>query len=82
MACPGPTLLLEGHSDVVTEGDPAGWTVDPFGAEIVDGRLYGRGSADMKAGVAAMLFAAHALAGAGPVPGPPASWPCSSTRRA
>jgi succinyl-diaminopimelate desuccinylase len=66
---PGPTLLLEGHSDVVTEGDPAGWTVDPFGAEIVDGRLYGRGSADMKAGVAAMLWAAHALASAGPFPG-------------
>ena len=40
---PGPTLLFEGHSDVVTEGDLSGWTVDPFGATIVDGRLYGRG---------------------------------------
>jgi succinyl-diaminopimelate desuccinylase len=66
---PGPTLLLEGHTDVVTEGDLAGWTVDPFGAEIRDGRLYGRGSADMKAGVAAMLFATRAVADAGPFPG-------------
>ena len=66
---PGPTLLFEGHSDVVTEGDPAGWSRDPFGGEIADGRLWGRGSADMKSGVAAMLFAAHALAAAGPFPG-------------
>src|ERR1700741_4898384 len=36
---PGPTLMFEGHTDVVTEGD--GWTVDPFGGEIVDGRLWG-----------------------------------------
>ena len=66
---PGPTLLFEGHSDVVTEGDLSGWTVDPFGATIVDGRLYGRGAADMKGGVAAMLFAARALAADGPFPG-------------
>jgi succinyl-diaminopimelate desuccinylase len=66
---PGPTLLLEGHTDVVSEGDPSRWSHDPFGAEIVDGRLYGRGSADMKSGVAAMLFAARALERAGPFPG-------------
>jgi len=66
---PGPTLLLEGHTDVVTEGDPEAWSHDPFGAEIVNGRLYGRGAADMKGGVAAMLHAAAALAGAGPFPG-------------
>jgi len=59
---PGRTLLFEGHTDVVTEGDPAAWTRDPFGAEIVAGRLYGRGSADMKSGVAAMLFAVAVLA--------------------
>src|SRR4051794_28878630 len=64
---PGPTLMFEGHTDVVTEGD--GWTVDPFGAEIVDGKMYGRGSADMKAGLAAMLFATHALQQRGPFPG-------------
>ena len=59
---PGPTLLFEGHLDVVTEGDPEKWTYDPFGAEIVDGLLYGRGSADMKAGVAAMMWAAQEVA--------------------
>ena len=63
----GPTLMFEGHTDVVTEGD--GWSVDPFGAEIVDGRLYGRGSADMKGGLAAAMFATAALAGRGPFPG-------------
>jgi succinyl-diaminopimelate desuccinylase len=66
---PGPTLMFEGHTDVVTEGDPGTWTVDPFGAEIVDGRLYGRGSADMKSGVAAMMFAAKEVADAGPFAG-------------
>lgn len=59
---PGLTLMFEGHTDVVTEGDRAAWTRDPFGGEIVAGRLYGRGSADMKSGVAAMLFAAAAVA--------------------
>jgi succinyl-diaminopimelate desuccinylase len=58
---PGRTLLLEGHTDVVTPGDVSAWSHDPFGAEVVDGRLYGRGAADMKGGVAAMLFAADAL---------------------
>ena len=47
---PGPTLMFEGHTDVVTEGDLASWSVDPFGAELRDGRDRGRGSADMKCG--------------------------------
>ncbi|HEX9889564.1 MAG TPA: M20 family metallopeptidase [Nitriliruptorales bacterium] len=68
-ASPGPTLLFEGHTDVVTEGDPQAWSHPPFGGEIVDGRLYGRGSADMKSGVAAMLYATAAVAQAGPFPG-------------
>jgi succinyl-diaminopimelate desuccinylase len=59
------TLMFEGHTDVVTEGDRSRWSVDPFGAEIVaadDGeRLYGRGSADMKAGVAAALVALETI---------------------
>jgi len=63
----GPTLMFEGHTDVVTEGD--GWTVDPFGGEVRNGRLWGRGAADMKGGLAAMLFATHALASRGPFPG-------------
>jgi len=65
----GRTLAFEGHTDVVTEGDPDRWSVDPFGGEIRDGRLYGRGSADMKSGVAAMLYGVRALQLAGPFPG-------------
>jgi len=64
---PGPTLMFEGHTDVVTEGD--GWTVDPFGGEVRDGRLWGRGSADMKGGLAAMLYATDALVRRGSFPG-------------
>ena len=56
-----PTLLLEGHTDVVTEGDPAAWTHPPFSAELVDGRIYGRGAADMKSGLAAAMIAAAAI---------------------
>ncbi|MBB6352180.1 succinyl-diaminopimelate desuccinylase [Nonomuraea muscovyensis] len=65
----GPTLMFEGHTDVVTEGDLSEWTVDPFGGEIRDGRLWGRGSADMKSGLAAALYATRALQLAGPFPG-------------
>src|SRR5205823_4931317 len=57
----GPSLLLEGHTDVVTEGDPREWTHPPFGAELVDGRIYGRGAADMKGGLAAAMIAAAAV---------------------
>ncbi|OHD71150.1 MAG: hypothetical protein A2177_09675 [Spirochaetes bacterium RBG_13_68_11] len=62
---PGPCLMLEGHTDVVSEGARERWTRDPFGAEIVDGRLYGRGSCDMKAGVAVALLTAKVLVKAG-----------------
>jgi succinyl-diaminopimelate desuccinylase len=55
------TLMFEGHSDVVTEGDAADWSYPPFGADIVEGRLYGRGSADMKGGVAAAIVATEAV---------------------
>lgn len=54
-----PTPTFTGHLDVVPLGSAA-WTRDPFGGEIVDGKLYGRGSCDMKAGVAAMIAAAIA----------------------
>jgi succinyl-diaminopimelate desuccinylase len=57
----GPTLLLEGHTDVVTEGDAREWTHPPFGGDVVDGRLYGRGSADMKGGLAAAMIAAAVI---------------------
>jgi succinyl-diaminopimelate desuccinylase len=62
---PARTLMFEGHVDVVTEGDPAGWSFDPYAGDIVAGQLRGRGSADMKSGVAAMLHAARAVQLAG-----------------
>ncbi|MGH3313213.1 MAG: M20 family metallopeptidase [Streptomyces sp.] len=65
----GPTLMFEGHTDVVTEGDAGDWSVDPYGAEIRDGRLWGRGAADMKSGLAAMIHGVRALQLAGPFPG-------------
>ena len=54
----GKTFGFNGHTDVVPVGDLAAWTVDPFGAEIRDGFMYGRGAADMKSGVAAFAAAA------------------------
>lgn len=61
----GPLLLLEGHTDVVTPGDPAAWSDEPFSGRVVGRRLYGRGAVDMKGGLTAMLFAARALQLAG-----------------
>src|SRR6478752_658563 len=55
-------VILSGHLDVVPPGDPATWTVDPWGGEIRDGALYGRGACDMKGGVTAILAAVRALA--------------------
>jgi succinyl-diaminopimelate desuccinylase len=60
-ASSGPTLLLEGHTDVVTEGDASLWRHPPFGGDLVEGRIYGRGSADMKSGLAAAMAAAAAI---------------------
>ena len=58
-----PAVHLNGHFDVVPAG--LGWTRDPFGGEVVDGRLYGRGACDMKSGLAAALFAVEAIRRAG-----------------
>ncbi len=52
------TLGFNGHTDVVPVGDDAAWSVDPFGGEIKDGMLWGRGATDMKSGVAAWVAAA------------------------
>ena len=52
------TFGFNGHTDVVPLGDEAAWTMPPFGAEIKDGYLYGRGATDMKSGVAAFAAAA------------------------
>jgi succinyl-diaminopimelate desuccinylase len=54
-----PLVHLNGHLDVVPAG--AGWTVDPFAGLVRDGRIYGRGACDMKAGIAAAVFAAEAI---------------------
>ena len=54
----GKTFGFNGHTDVVPVGDVADWTVDPFGAEVRDGFMYGRGATDMKSGVAAFAAAA------------------------
>ena len=53
---------FNGHTDVVPVGDAARWTVDPFGGEVREGQLWGRGAADMKSGVAASVAAAVAVA--------------------
>jgi acetylornithine deacetylase/succinyl-diaminopimelate desuccinylase len=62
-----PTLIINGHLDVVPVKADA-WTRDPFDPEVADGRLYGRGSADMKGGIAAAICALDALARAGRAP--------------
>ncbi|WP_202899297.1 M20 family metallopeptidase [Kordiimonas gwangyangensis] len=55
------SLLLGGHVDVVPEGNINKWTVDPYGGEIRDGRLFGRGALDMKGGLAACVMAVKAV---------------------
>ncbi len=61
----GPTLILNGHIDTVTAGDEQGWTHAPFGADVVGECLYGRGAADMKGGLTAILGALRAVRAAG-----------------
>ena len=53
---PGPCVLLDGHIDTVPVNESE-WTVPPFGGEIRDGRIFGRGASDMKGAVAAMAVA-------------------------
>jgi succinyl-diaminopimelate desuccinylase len=52
-----PNLCFAGHTDVVPVGDSKGWTVDPFGADVVGDTLYGRGATDMKGAIAAFVAA-------------------------
>jgi succinyl-diaminopimelate desuccinylase len=60
----GPPICFTGHIDTVPLGE-AGWSVDPFGGETDDKKIYGRGASDMKSGVAAMVAAALRVAGLG-----------------
>jgi acetylornithine deacetylase len=57
----GRSLAFNGHIDVVPTGDRTDWETDPFGADIRDGRMYGRGTYDMKAGLGAAIAAAQAI---------------------
>ncbi|MEY2845887.1 MAG: hypothetical protein RL076_1433 [Chloroflexota bacterium] len=61
----GRSLIFNGHIDVVPEGDHANWHHHPWHAQIVDGRMYGRGALDMKGGLVAALWAARAIQRAG-----------------
>jgi acetylornithine deacetylase len=61
----GKSALFNGHLDVVSAGNPDFWSRDPFAPAEIDGWLYGRGAGDMKSGVAAMTYAAHAVTKAG-----------------
>ncbi|NVN45576.1 succinyl-diaminopimelate desuccinylase [Asaia spathodeae] len=63
----GPHLCFAGHTDVVPPGD--GWVHDPFGAQCADGKLYGRGIADMKGGIAAFVAAVALLKAERPLKG-------------
>jgi acetylornithine deacetylase/succinyl-diaminopimelate desuccinylase-like protein len=62
-ATPGRRLVLNGHLDTAQLASAEAWTVPPFGGVIQDGRLYGRGVTDMKAGIAAQIMAARILGG-------------------
>lgn len=55
---PGKKLLFDGHIDTVPVPDDSKWTYSPFGAEVVDGKIYGRGTSDMKGQTSAMISAA------------------------
>lgn len=57
----GPALLFDGHMDTVPVSDPDQWTVNPFGGDILQGRIYGRGATDMKGALSAMVAAVAQL---------------------
>lgn len=61
----GPSLILNGHVDVVPAGDPANWTYPPWRSTLTSNRLYGRGAVDMKGGLCCGIHAAKALLDAG-----------------
>ncbi len=61
----GPTLIFNGHVDVVPAGDESLWRFPPWQATITDGAVYGRGALDMKGGLACAIFAAKAIRDAG-----------------
>lgn len=58
---PGKTLVFNGHMDVVDVSDPTKWTYPPFAAKVVEGKMYGRGTTDMKGGLTALILAFIAI---------------------
>lgn len=58
---PGRTLLLDAHIDTVPVTDPGKWQIDPFGGEVREDRIYGRGASDMKGALSAMITAAESF---------------------
>ena len=60
----GRNFCFAGHTDVVPPGDRKSWSVDPFGGQVLEGALYGRGAADMKGAVACFIAAAEQFLGA------------------
>ena len=64
-ATPGKRLIFNGHIDVVPTGDRANWQHDPWGAELEDDHIYGRGACDMKGGLMAALYAVKAIKDSG-----------------
>ena len=65
----GPTIALNAHGDVVPPGE--GWTHDPYGGEVVDGKLYGRASAVSKCDFTTFIYATRALEAAAAAAGKP-----------
>jgi acetylornithine deacetylase len=61
----GPTLVLNGHIDVVPPGDPTAWSVGPWSGQVRGGQVYGRGACDMKGGLACQLLAVELLRASG-----------------
>ncbi|WP_274362183.1 peptidase [Paenibacillus thermotolerans] len=61
----GRSMILNGHIDVVPEGNRSDWRGDPYGGEVAEGRLYGRGASDMKGGTVSLLLAIRAIQAAG-----------------
>ena len=57
MSRAGKSLMFNGHLDVMPAGKESGWKVNPWSGQIEDGKIIGRGTSDMKAGVTAMIFA-------------------------
>jgi succinyl-diaminopimelate desuccinylase len=65
----GPRLVLNGHMDTVSPGEAERWSTDPFGGELRDGAVWGRGATDMKGGLACQLAVAQALGALPPLRG-------------